>query len=128
MAETGREPGRNHAVAWTYRRDRSPVVPRCGSARLPGDSGVRDLRRPHAPHQRGLRRADRSERAQAGVNGDGGGVVSGGDARGSIPQTAASQEDVELVADIQAAIEHRAVRAEELPLIQSGLELEAQES
>src|SRR5688572_28158342 len=92
MAETSREPGRNHAVAWTHRRHRSLVLPRCRSSRLPGNSGVPDLRRAHAPHQRGFRRADRSQRAQAGVNGDGGGVISGGDARRNVSEAFAEEK------------------------------------
>ena len=93
MAEAGGQPRRHHAGAGPHRRHRSPVVPRRRRARLPGGAGVHRLRRAHAPHQRRLRRTHRSERVEAGVNGDGGGAVSGGDARGHVPEAAAGEEE-----------------------------------
>ena len=63
-----------------------------GDPGLPGGAGLRQLRRPHAPHQRRLRGANRSGGAEAGVGRDGDGAVSGGDARGHVSQAGAAQE------------------------------------
>jgi hypothetical protein len=72
----------------THRRDRSPLVPRRRASRLPGCAGISQLRRAHASHEHGHRRAHRSGSAEAGRDGDGGDPLPGIDARRDVPKPA----------------------------------------
>ena len=67
---------------------------------VPGFQAVQDyvgLRRAHASHQHGHRRANRAECAEAGGHRDGGGPVPGGDARGHVPEARAAESHQQAV-------------------------------
>ena len=67
------------------RFNRSPVVQARRPARLPGGAELPELRRAHAPHQRGFRGAHRTGGPETGLRGNRGSALPGGDERGTLP-------------------------------------------
>ena len=91
VAEAGREPGRHHAVA---RASAPPITCRSSTSACPASRRCRNTTPTTCARTTNVDFAatHRSECVEAGVDGDGGGAVSGGDARGDVP--AAAREEV----------------------------------